>query len=97
MPAVSSAAVIQATSNAPWEVAIAPFRVTDQIYYIGNIWVGAYLIDTKDGLILLDTMCAETVYLMVDAIYQPCSRGPFRQRTDAEKTERRKDFPFQRR
>ena len=68
--AVSSADVISNTSNAPWKVAVKPFKVTDQIWYIGNLWVGAYLIDTGDGLILLDTMCAETAYLMVDNIYR---------------------------
>lgn len=70
MPAISSTDVIVATGDAPWKVALTPFKVTDQIYYIGNVWVGAYLIDTGEGLILLDTMCAETSYLMVDAIYR---------------------------
>ena len=70
MSAVSSSDVILATGDAPWKVAVTPFRVMDQIYYIGNVWVGAYLIDTGEGLILLDTMCAETTYLMVDAIYR---------------------------
>lgn len=70
MSAVSSASIIQATSNAPWDVYVRPFLITDQLYYIGNLWVGAYLIDTTDGLILLDTMCAETAYLMVDSIYR---------------------------
>lgn len=70
MAAISSVDVIQNTCNAPWAVNVEPFRVTEQIWYIGNRWVGAYLIDTGDGVIILDTMCAETAYLMVDAIYK---------------------------
>lgn len=66
---ISSADVIADTSNAPWRVAVKTFPVTDQIYYIGNLWVASYLIDTGEGIIILDTMCAETAYLMIDAIY----------------------------
>lgn len=70
MAVISSLNVIADTSNAPWNVDIAPFQITDQIYYVGNAWVGAYLIVTTEGLILLDTMCAETAYLLVDHIYR---------------------------
>lgn len=70
MAAISSVNVIANTSGAPWSVTVKPFKVTDQIYYIGNVWVGAYLIDTGEGLIILDTMCAETAYLLVDTIYK---------------------------
>lgn len=70
MPAVSSINVIRDTMDAPWNVYVKPFHITDQIIYIGNVWVGAYLIDTGEGLIILDTMCAETAYLMIDNIYK---------------------------
>ena len=39
----------------PWEVAIDPFRVVPNVYYVGNSWVGGYLIRTDEGLILIDT------------------------------------------
>lgn len=70
MAKISSINIIDSTCNRPWEVAVKPFRVSDQIYYVGNAWVGAYLIDTTEGLILLDTTTAETAYLLIDSIYQ---------------------------
>ena len=70
MAKITSTNIIANTSNSPWEVAVAPFPITDQIYYVGNLWVGAYLIDTSNGLILLDTTTAETSYLLVNSIYQ---------------------------
>ena len=70
MAAVSSLNIIESTCLAPWEVQAEPFAVTEQIFYIGNKWVGAYLIDTGDGLIVLDTTTAETAYLLIDSIYR---------------------------
>ncbi|MDP3179736.1 MAG: MBL fold metallo-hydrolase [Spirochaetaceae bacterium] len=37
------------------------------LFYIsGNDWVGAYLIDTGDGVVLIDTAMHETVYLLLE-------------------------------
>lgn len=55
----------------PWKLAIEPFQVAPQTYYVaGQTWVGCYLIDTGDGLILLDTAIAESAYMLVDSIYR---------------------------
>lgn len=55
----------------PWEMYIAPFQTAPQTYYVsGQTWVGAYLIDTGDGLILIDTAISEGLYLLVDSIYK---------------------------
>lgn len=55
----------------PWEIAVKPFQVAPQTWYVsGQTWVGCYLIDTGDGLILIDTAIPESLYLMVDSIYQ---------------------------
>lgn len=35
---------------------IEPFAYFDDLYYVGLTWVGAYLLDTGDGLILIDTL-----------------------------------------
>lgn len=35
---------------------IEPFAYFDDLYYVGLAWVGAYLLDTGDGLILIDTL-----------------------------------------
>ena len=55
----------------PWELAIKPFQVAPQTWYVaGQTWVGCYLIDTGDGLILIDTAIAESAYMLVDSIYR---------------------------
>lgn len=54
----------------PWEVAIKPFRVAPHVYYVGNSWVGGYLISTEDGLILIDTTMHHQVYLVFESIRQ---------------------------
>ncbi|QAT48753.1 MBL fold metallo-hydrolase [Caproiciproducens sp. NJN-50] len=53
----------------PWEWAIRPFRVTPHVYYVsGNTWVGCYLFDTGDGLILLDTAMQPSLYMLLSSI-----------------------------
>ncbi|MDO5417871.1 MAG: MBL fold metallo-hydrolase [Lachnospiraceae bacterium] len=55
----------------PWVSYLAPFRMAPGVYYVsGNDWVGCYLIDTGDGLILIDTAMHETCYLMLESIRQ---------------------------
>ena len=39
-------------------------------YVSGNNWVACYLIDTGDGLILIDTAMHETAYLMIENIHR---------------------------
>lgn len=53
----------------PWETYLPPLKMAPGVYYIsGNNWVACYLIDTGDGLILIDTAMHETVYLMIENI-----------------------------
>lgn len=35
---------------------VAPFKIFDNLYYVGIDWVSAYLITTDDGLILVDAL-----------------------------------------
>ena len=50
----------------PWELAVEPFQVAPQTWYVaGQTWVGCYLIDTGDGLILIDTAIPESLYLWI--------------------------------
>jgi metallo-beta-lactamase class B len=60
--------MVYLTANEPWELMVEPFKVAPRVYYVGNRWVGAYLIDCKEGLILIDTMTSETVYLLFESI-----------------------------
>jgi len=52
----------------PWDYAIAPFRIAGPLYYVGNKNVSSHLIDTGEGLILLDTAFPQTVYLLLESI-----------------------------
>lgn len=55
----------------PWDTYVAAFPVVDGVYYISaNNWVAAYLIDTGEGLILIDTGLQETLYLMIYEIHR---------------------------
>ncbi len=52
----------------PWMYAVEPFRIAGGLYYVGNRDVSCHLIDTGDGLILLDTAFPQTVYLLLESI-----------------------------
>lgn len=53
----------------PWISYLPPFRMAPGVYYVsGNDWVACYLIDTGDGLVLIDTAMHETCYLMLECI-----------------------------
>ena len=51
---LGSALVCQAQSPAAWTDTIAPFRVIDNVYYVGSAGLTAWLITTPKGHILLD-------------------------------------------
>jgi len=52
----------------PWEFAVEPFRMVGNLYYVGNSDVSCHLVDTGDGLILIDTAFPQTVYLLLESI-----------------------------
>ena len=55
----------------PWTLAIEPFQVAPHTWYVaGQTWVGCYLIDTGEGLILIDAAIPESMYMLVDSIYK---------------------------
>ena len=39
----------------PWEGQIAPFQLAGNIFFVGTHQASSHLIDTGDGLILIDT------------------------------------------
>lgn len=63
-------------NNRPWEQAILPVRITPHIYYVGGTWVGCTLIDTGDGLILIDAGMPFQLYTVFESIrslgFDPC-------------------------
>lgn len=54
--------------QAPWKYAVEPFHIIGSLYYVGNSWVSVYLIDTGNGLLLIDTAMAQNVYLTLEGI-----------------------------
>ncbi len=54
----------------PWEGRIEPFEIIKGVYFVGTFQASSHLIDTGDGLILIDTGYANTLYLLIDSIYK---------------------------
>lgn len=52
----------------PWAYAVEPFHIMDRLYYVGNSWVSVYLIDTGEGLLLIDTAMSQNVHLTLEGI-----------------------------
>lgn len=50
-----------AVSNPDWVEPVAPFKVIGPITYVGTSGIASFLIETEEGLILLDTGMAEAV------------------------------------
>ncbi len=53
-----------------WEARMAPFRVIGNTWFVGTKPASSHLIDTGDGLILLDTGFPQTLYLTLQSIYE---------------------------
>lgn len=52
----------------PWSLANRPFKVVDNVYFVGTNWVSMFLLDTDEGLVLVDCAMQETLYLLIDSI-----------------------------
>ena len=52
----------------PWAFDTPPVQLSDNIWYVGNTSVGSHLIDTGDGLILVDTTYPQSAYLLFESI-----------------------------
>ena len=52
----------------PWSLYHRPFRIIENVYFVGLDWVSAFLLDTDKGLVLIDCAMQETWYLIVDNI-----------------------------
>ena len=60
--------IVDEARDTPWKVAIDPFRVAPRVYFVGNVWVGSFLIDTEEGLAIIDTTVTEDLYLLTESI-----------------------------
>ena len=54
----------------PWLGKMTPFRIIGGVYFVGTYQASCHLIDTGDGLIMIDPGYAKTAYLVLDSIYR---------------------------
>ena len=54
--------------RSPWLWEVAPFRIVDNLYYVGNKDVSCHLFDTGEGLLLLDASYTQAAYMLFESI-----------------------------
>lgn len=54
----------------PWEGRIEPFQIIGNVYFAGTYQASCHIIDTGEGLILIDPGYENTLYLVVASIYK---------------------------
>lgn len=54
----------------PWEGKIEPFQIIGNVYFAGTYQASCHIIDTGEGLILIDPGYENTLYLVVASIYK---------------------------
>ena len=56
--------------NKTYEMKIIPFKIIGNLYFVGSYCQSSHLIDTGDGLILIDTGYPQNLYLLINSIYK---------------------------
>lgn len=54
----------------PWEGFVKPFRIFGNLYFIGTKPASTHLIDTGDGLVIIDPGYPQSLYLVINNIYE---------------------------
>ena len=54
----------------PWTGRVEPFRIFGNLYFAGTVPASCHLIDTGEGLILIDTGYPQSAYLVVESIWE---------------------------
>ncbi len=54
----------------PWEGRIKPGKMFDNLYFVGTVPASSHLIDTTEGLILLDTGYFDSLYILLNNIWE---------------------------
>ena len=54
--------------SSPWLFYVEPFRIAGCLYFVGNKDVGSYLLDTEDGLVLIDSTYPSTAPLLLQSL-----------------------------
>ena len=56
--------------NHPWEGAFPAFRIFGNLYFVGTTPASTHIVDTGDGLVMLDSGYQESLYLVLDGIHR---------------------------
>lgn len=56
--------------NTPWTGKVKPFRIYGNLYFVGTEPASSHLIATEDGLILLDSGYPQSLYLVLESIWE---------------------------
>lgn len=54
----------------PWEGYVKPFQIFGNLYFVGTIPASTHLIDTGDGLIIIDPGFPQSLYLVIENIHE---------------------------
>jgi len=63
----------------PWQEAMEPFCILGNLWFVGNRAASTHIIDTGDGLIMLDSGYQESLYMVLDSMWR-CGFDPRRLR-----------------
>ena len=63
-------ASVPSDEEARWNAPVAPFRIADNLYYVGTADLASYLIVDPAGMILLDGGLPQSAPLILDSIRQ---------------------------
>lgn len=53
-----------------WEGYMEPFQIFGNLYFVGNRFVSSHIIDTGEGLILLDSNYPECLYMVTEGMHK---------------------------
>ncbi len=56
--------------NPLWKGKIEPFKIIGNVYFVGCFPASTHIIDTNEGLILIDPGYMSTFHLVIDSIYK---------------------------
>ena len=59
-----------AMKKQPWLGKMTPFKIIGNTYFVGTYQASCHVIDTGDGLIMIDPGYTQTAYLVIDSLYQ---------------------------
>ena len=54
----------------PWEGTVKPFKIFGNLYFVGTIPASTHLIDTGDGLVIIDPGYPQSLYIVTENMHE---------------------------